>query len=395
MSHIKDRTLSAGVAAALPWLDRNTPVTQQVAADLSSHLLRNRTIGLNIHLDLKMIPVARALRTAGANLVVVGANPQTTRDDVAAAMVELGAEVYAWAGMSETDRTAALTWARERECEFICEMGGELIAASVTAAVRGTTPLRAAMEATGTGISRLQPLRIPFPVFNWDDLEIKQGLHNRYLVGLMVWNTYLNVTHLTLYGRRVLIIGYGLVGQGLAHYAQALGAQVLVCELNPVRQLTAIHAGCAVVALAEGLRISDVVITATGHDHVLGPQEFRLLRDGCMLGNAGHSNLEIDVPALRHHRMRPMGPALEEVDLGDRRIYLLAGGAMLNLAAGPGDPYDAFDLTSAVMLAGIEFMVRHHQDYPPGIHLLPPDLEQRIAALASQRPPAAHAGTPR
>lgn len=222
------------------------------------------------------------------------------------------------------------------------------------------------MEATGTGIARLQQLRLPIPVLNWDDLEIKQGLHNRYLVGLMVWNTYLNTTHLTLYGRRVLVVGYGLVGQGIAHYARVLGAQVLVRDLNPVRQLAAIHEGCTAVVLADGLRESDVVITATGRERVIGAQEFPQLRDRCMLANAGHSNLEIDVPALRRFRTSSLGPALAEVYLGDRRIYLLAGGAMLNLAAGPGDPYDAFDLTSALMLAGIEFMVRHHTEYPPG-----------------------------
>ncbi len=391
MSRIKDQTLSAGAAAALPWLDRNIPVTQQIATDLSPAVLRNHAICLNIHLDLKMIPVVRALRRAEARLVVVGANPHTTRDDVAAAMVALGAEVYAWAGMSEQDRHAAVAWALGRECKFICEIGGDVTAAALSGVTDRRGPLRAAMEATGTGITRLQQLRLSIPVFNWDDLEIKQGLHNRHLVGLMVWNTYLNVTHLTLYGRRVLVVGYGLVGQGIAHYARALGAQVLVCDLNPVRQLAAMHEGCDVVALAEGLRESDMVVTATGREGVIGAKEFLQLRDRCVLANVGHSNLEIDIPALRNYPRAELGPALEEVDLGDRRIYLLAEGAMLNLAAGPGDPYDAFDFTSAVMLAGIEFMVRHYADYPPGIHLLPEEVEQRIAALAMRsRPPRGH-----
>jgi adenosylhomocysteinase len=384
MSRIKDRSLSATATTALPWLDRNIPITQQIAQKLSPEVFRERTICLNIHLDLKMIPVVSALVNAGARLTVLGANPQTTRDEVAAAMVERGAELYAWAGMEESDHQRAIASALERDSEFICEMGGDLTAAAVAGSVGHKHTLKTAMEATGTGIVRLRQLRLPIPVFNWDDLEIKQGLHNRYLVGLMVWNTYFNVTHLTLYGRRVLVVGYGLVGQGIAQYARLLGAQVQVCDMNPVRQLTAIHDGCATVTLTEGLRISDIVITATGQERVIGSREFPCLRDRTVLANAGHSNLEIDVPALRRHRTTVLGPGLEEVEVEDRRLYLLAGGAMLNLAAGPGDPYDAFDVTSALMLAGIEFMVEHYADYPPGIHLLPAEVEHRIAELATR-----------
>lgn len=389
MSRIKDATLSASAISALVWLDRNTPVTHQIASELSADVLRNRTICLNIHLDLKMVPVIGALLHAGARLSVVGANPSTTRDEVAAAMAGLGAEVYAWAGMEEPDHQRAIDWAVERNCEFICEMGGDLTTATLTGTRSRKVALRAAMEATGTGIARLQGVELPIPVFNWDDLDIKQGLHNRYLVGLMVWITYFNATQLTLYGRRVLVVGYGLVGQGIAQYARLLGGQVRVCEINPVRQLTAIYNGCPVVALADGLADCDIVITATGRDHVIGVGEFPYLRDRTVLANAGHSNLEIDVPALRRYRTMSLGPAIEEIDIDGRHVYLLAGGAMLNLAAGPGDPYDAFDLTSGLMLAGIEFMVRHYADYPPGIHLLPKELEHRIASLGirSHRPP--------
>ncbi len=143
-------------------------------------------------------------------------------------MAELGAEVYAWAGMTDVDRRAGFAWALNHHCEFISEMGGELMAIAVEEFADRLGSLHAGMEATGTGIVRLQQVPLPFPVFNWDDLEIKQGLHNRYLVGLMLWNTYLNITHLTLHGRRVLVVGYGLVGEGIAQYARALGAHVLI-----------------------------------------------------------------------------------------------------------------------------------------------------------------------
>lgn len=212
---------------------------------------------------------------------------------------------------------------------------------------------------------------------------MKQGLHNRHLVGLMVWHTFINVTALTLYGRKVLVIGYGLVGQGIAEYARLLGAHVMVCDLDPVRLVLARQQGGEPVSMREGLARAAVVVTATGRDRVLGADDLRHLADGCILANAGHSSLEIDIPALRRFPTREVRPAIEEVAVEGKTVFLLAQGAMLNLAAGPGDPVDAFDLTSALMLAGIEFMVQHHAAFPAGIHLLPPEVQHRIAALAA------------
>ncbi len=385
MTRIKDPSLAAAAEAELPWLHRHIPLTRRVASGLSADAFRGRTICLNVHLDIKMVPIVDALTAAGATVLVLACNPQTTRDSVAAVMAARGASVYAWAGMSERDRRDAIHWALAHECEFVSEMGGDVLEAAVREGPAARLPLRAGMEATGTGILKLQGLALPVPVFDWDDLALKQGLHNRYLVGLMVWNTFLNVTSLTLYDRRVLVIGYGLVGQGVAEYARLLGARVMVCDLDPVRQMQARHHGCEVVSLVDGLPHAGVVVTATGREGVLGAPEVALLRDGCILANAGHSNAEIDVPALYRHSTRRIRPAVEEITLNGTMVYLLAGGAMINLAAGPGDPYDAFDLTSALMLAGIEFMIRRHADFPAGVHLLPAEVEQRIAGLAAVR----------
>jgi len=383
-SRITDPALAARAAAELPWLRRHTPLTAEAGRRLAAAGLRDRVIALNIHLDLKMIPVVEALLAAGARTLVLGCNPQTTRDEVAAFLHRAGAEVYAWAGMSEEERRRAMTWALAEGCEFVSEMGGELTALLLEQLPERVPQLRASMEATGTGIARLRRLEPPLPVFDWDGAGIKRGLHNRYLVGLMVWHTFIAVTQLALYDRRVAVAGYGLVGQGIAEYARLLGGRVSVSDPNPVRQLEARHQGCEVLPLPDALRAAEVVVTATGRDGVIGPELFPLLRDGCLLANAGHSNAEIDVPALRafpHARVRP---AIEEIALPGRRVYLLAGGAMLNLAAGMGDPYDAFDLTAALMLSGIGFMVRRHREFGPGIHPLPAEVEQEVAAMAAR-----------
>jgi len=395
MSRIKDASRGADAAAELVWLRRHLPLTEAVAAQFDPGLFRDRVIVLNIHLDLKMVPVVEALLGAGARLHIIGCNPATTRDDVAALMSAAGAQVFAWAGMTEPERQEALRWAAGAGGEFISEMGGELTALIVDEFPDRIPPLQASMEATGTGIALLRRRRLPIPVFNWDGMTLKQGLHNRYLVGLMVWHTFIAVTRLTLFDRRVAVIGYGLVGQGIAEYARLLGARVTVCDLDPVRQMQARHQGVDVAPLPDALRAAHIVVTATGRDGVIGPAEFPWLQDGCILANAGHSNGEIDVAALRRAAAVtspetaprgasvPLRPGLEEFVLGGRRLYLLAGGAMVNLAAGFGDPYDAFDLTSALMLAGIAYMLRHHRAFPPGLHLFPREVEQQVAALAA------------
>jgi len=245
MTRIKDASLAAAAEAELPWLHRHIPLTRRVGAELSAAAFRSRTICLNIHLDITMVPVVDALTAAGATILVLSGHPQTTRGSMAALMAARGAHVYAWAGMSEQ------------------------------------------------------------------------------------WNTFLNVTSLPLYGRRVLVVGYGPVGRGVAEDARLLGARVMVCDGDPGRQMQARHAGCEVVPPGEGLRRAGIVIPATGREGVIGEAESALLRDGC----------------------------------------ILAGGSMINLAAGPGDPYDAFDLASALMLAGI--------------HLFPAEVERRVAELAA------------
>ncbi len=366
-------------ADELEYLRQQTPLTRAVADRFRTRDLRGVRVAFAVHLDIKTVPVLEAVVQAGAEVFVVTANPATVRDEVCAYLQECGARVQAWSGMPESAWQESLAWALAARPHFLCEMGGEL----ASRAARDPGDVRAGMEATGTGIQRLRGLELPFPVLDWNALPLKEGLHNRYLVGLVTWTTFLHVARITLYGKRVLVVGYGPVGQGVAEYARLLGAVPVVAELSPDRQVLARHAGCEVLPLEQALPTAHVVVTATGREGVLRDEHFARLREGAFLLNVGHSNRELDTDALRRYPTRTLRPHVEEVSLPHGRVYLLAGGAMFNLAAGPGDPYDAFDLTSAIWLAGLAHLLDSGPGYPPGLHPMPRSVELEVAGLAA------------
>lgn len=371
-----------GFPEELEYLRQQTPLTARVAEALARRDLRGVRVAFSVHLDIKTVPVIEAVRRAGAEVLAVTCNPATVRDEVCEHLRGCGVRVRARAGMPDSEWEETFSWALEQRPHYLCEMGADLSTRAAADPERAGS-VRAAMEATGTGVQRLRERALPFPVLDWNALPLKEGLHNRYLVGLVTWTTFLEVARVTLYGKRVLVVGYGPVGQGVAEYARLLGALPVVAELSPDRRLLARHAGCEVRPLEEALPLADVVVTATGREGVVREEHFRLLRDGAFLLNVGHSNRELDTAALRKSPARRLRPHLEEVQLAGKRVYLLAGGAMFNLAAGPGDPYDAFDLTSALLLAGLAHLFDHGHRYPPGLHPMPHEVELEVARLAA------------
>ncbi|HET7480936.1 MAG TPA: NAD(P)-dependent oxidoreductase, partial [Rubrobacteraceae bacterium] len=244
----------------LAWMRAFTPATRASASALSS--LEGERVLTVCHLDLKMIPYFEALIDKGAEVWACAANPATTRNEVAERLNSIGVHVPARKDDPPGLHADHLSAAIEAAPTLLSEMG-----ADATAATGGRLEsVRGGLEATGTGIARIRDLDLSYPVFNWDGVPIKQGLHNRHLVGLMAANTFLNVAALSLYGRTVLVVGYGPVGRGVADAARSFGATVEVCDLDPSARLAAAHLGFATPGLEDGLSRADVVFTATGRD---------------------------------------------------------------------------------------------------------------------------------
>jgi len=365
----------------LRWIRARMPLTAASVAALPD--LREVRLACSMHLEEKMAPAVEGLLARGAQVFLTTCNPSTVRDDFVAWCRARGAHTAAWRGMSAAEaaeaRAQALAFAPTHLCEMGADLTGELLARGGPAAAR----VRAGLEATGSGTNRLAGLTLPYPVFNWDDLPIKEGLHNRHMVGLVMCHAFFERTRLTFHGMRVLVVGYGLVGQGVCHAVRAYGGQVIVAEQDPARALEAQFAGWSIEPLAEALARVDVVVTATGAAGVIGAAAFERLRDGAFLINVGHADQEIDVPALYRHEHESVLPFVEAVTLGSRRVYLFAGGSMANLSAGQGDSLNAFDVTLAAMVAGIGFIAGAGASYAPGLHMLPRSAWLPVAARAA------------
>ena len=361
---------------SLAWARLNMPLTQAACERLPD--LKGVRLACSVHLDLKMIPAFEACLERGADLFLTTCNKTTVRDEVVQYLVEKGATAHAWQGMNDADIQEGIKRALRWQPTHTCEMGADL---TVAAHERKETSIRVGLEATGSGISRLQGLDLRYPVFNWDDLPIKEGLHNRYLVGLSTWQTFCERTQLSLHGKHIVVIGHGLVGQGVAAAARAFGGSVSVVEKNPARKLEAIYAGWHTGDRLELSKHADIVVTATGVSNVIDEEVIQQLKPDCFLLNVGHVAAEIDLSALGTRR--EVIPFVEACGVEDKTLYLFAGGSMANLTAGHGDSLNAFDLTLAVMVAGLGFTISQRASWDAGVHLLPETVWQEVAAQAS------------
>jgi len=377
-SRIKNQDLVNNLdEGQLAWYQYISPITSHFANQITQRNYRGKRLAYWGHITgQNLIVMMSALKQAGAEIVIGACNVDSTDDVAAAYAASLGIYVFGWQGMSRSDYQENLAIVRSFEADYLCDMGGELCVAYLDK----KPPVNGALEATASGLHLLKKHQLPFPVFDWNSIPLKD-LHNRYHVGDTIWPAFNQLTGMSLYSRRVLILGCGPVGKGIAERARALGAVVLVTDLNPVRLLEASHLGCEPVSLEDGLIRSQIIVTATGIEGVLGEEQLLKVKPGTILFNAGHSNREIDIDWLYQQPHRQMKAHIEKFDLGDTYLFLLAQGSLLNLAGGAG-PFgmDQFDHYTAVMLLGIAWMFDGiPDDIAPGLQRYPVHLEREIA----------------
>jgi adenosylhomocysteinase len=329
-------------------------------------------IGCSLHVTAETANLVRALAAGGASVALCAPNPLSTQDDVAEALASDRIAVFARHG---EDPAAGLAAVIDSDPQLTMDDGADLVSALAA------QPLIGATEETTTGVIRARQLELAFPLIAINEGRAKDLFDNRYGTGQSTLDGVLRATNVLLAGRRVVVIGYGRCGRGVADRAAGAGAKVVVCEVDPLAALEAAMDGYEVMPALEAAAVGDLFVTATGNRDALRAEHFERMPDGAILCNAGHFDVEIDLSALPGER-REVRPQVEEVRLDDgRRLYLLAQGRVVNLAAAEGHPAAVMDVIFACQALAAECLVRGRDTLSPGVQPLPETIDREVARL--------------
>lgn len=375
--------------AQIEWVRRNSPVLDGYVRNLvSDGSLKGKRIAVVVHLEAKTAFLATILADAGAEVIVAGSNPRTTRGPVVQALKERGITVVAAPDGDHHSWEQELRAATELAPEYIIDDGAELTMRMMHHRPDLFKLLKGVSEETTTGTARLKAMQaeglLTFPTLTANDARCKHLFDNKFGTGQTTMQALLKMTNRKIAGAKVAVIGYGYVGRGIAQYAKAMGALTFVSETDPVRALEAHMDGHTVGSLATVLPEATMVVAATGGMRAVGARHFDFLRDDVVLANAGHHDLEIDVEALlaASTSKRDSREGVETFLLGNRKIHVLSGGALVNIAGGAGHPVEIMDLTFAVQALGTHYLMTTPLE--PGVHIIPKELDDSIAAAKLQ-----------
>ncbi|MGI9048556.1 MAG: adenosylhomocysteinase [Rubrobacteraceae bacterium] len=386
-SIIKDPDLAPEGHKKIDWVAGRSPVLGAIRDRyLDDGSLGNLTVGMVLPLEAKTAYLAAVLAGAGADVALAAPAPFFVQDDVAAALAERGVTVYASSGSPPEEAELEFGRVLDREPEVVIDDRAGLISL-LHAGRRDLLPnLRGASEQTTSGVTKLKAMEaageLEVPVIAANDARSKYLFDNRYGTGQSVLTAIMQNTNLMVGGKRVVVLGYGWCGKGVARYAAGLGARVTVCEVDPVKGLEAYADGFDVLPALEAAEMGEIFVTATGGRNVLSQAHFERMRDGAILANAGAWEVEINVEALTEAagEVREVRRNVEEfVMADDRRLYLVGGGMVVNLSAGDGHPVEIMDLSFAIQALCVHYLAGNHEDMSPGVHRLPREIDDEVA----------------
>ncbi len=368
----------------IEWAASHMPLLRGLQREFASEQpFRGRRISMSIHLEAKTACLAILLRDGGARMAVTGSNPLSTQDDVAQALAEEeGISVYARRGVSAQEYTDHLRQALSAHPDLVLDDGGDLVQILHEDGARGVL---GGCEETTTGVARLRRRasrgELAFPMFAVNDARMKCLFDNRHGTGQSVWDAMLRSTNLLIAGRSVVVAGYGWCGRGIALRARGLGARVTVTEVDPVKAIEAAMDGFSVAPMRQAIESADFVVTATGCIDVVSGDDLAVAKDGVLLANAGHFNVEINLDDLRRltRASRTVRPGIAEHTLANgRRIYLLGEGRLVNLVLGDGHPVEIMDISFALQALTLRHIVSHPK-LPPAVYAVPEEVDVEVA----------------
>jgi adenosylhomocysteinase len=373
--------------ARIEWARDQMPVLRSIGDRFERERpLDGVRVAACLHVTAETANLMSALMSGGAETALCAANPLSTRDEVAAALVEEGVAVQAVRGEDAETYARHVTALADWAPEVTLDDGADLLVLMHERVA--TESLVGGAEETTTGLLRLRRLeadgRLACPVLAVNESRTERTFNDRYGTGQSALDGILRATNLLLAGHTLVLLGYGFSGKGIAQRARGAGAAVIVCEVDPLRGLEARMDGFEVLPALEAAERGDLFVTVTGSRAVLRREHFERMKDGAVLANAGHFDVEIDLAALAElarGRVREVLPLVEQYDLGDRRLNLLARGRVVNLAAGEGHPAAVMDMSFANLALAVEHLVGHRGELEPGVLAVPREIDDQIARL--------------
>ncbi len=387
MSSVRDISLAPSGVHKIDWVKKNCPLLGSLEKDFERDLpFQGVRIALSIHLEAKTAYLCEVLAAGGAEMYITGSNPLSTQDDVAAALVEEGLNVWAWYGCTEEEYDANIQEVLSHDCQIIIDDGGDLVHMLHTKMRDKIPHVIGGCEETTTGIIRLLAMEkngeLGFPMVLVNNADCKHLFDNRYGTGQSVWDGINRTTNLIVAGKNVVVAGYGWCGKGVSMRAKGLGARVIVTEVDPVKAIEAVMDGFDVMPMREAAAIGDFFITVTGCAGVIGEEDFRVMKNGAVLCNAGHFDVEIDMKRLREialdtieQRKNITGWKISE----GKWIYVLAEGRLVNLAAGDGHPAEIMDMSFAIQALCARYLVEHAKDLDERLIPVPREIDLEVA----------------
>ena len=346
-------------------------------------------VALSVHLEAKTAYLCRVLAAGGANMYITGSNPLSTQDDVAAALVKGGLNVFAKHGASAEEYHAHIEKVLECGPNVIIDDGGDLVNTIHNEYPNLTSGVIGGCEETTTGIIRLKAMendgKLRFPMVAVNNAKCKYLFDNRYGTGQSVWNGINRTTNLIVAGKTAVVAGYGWCGKGVAMRAKGLGANVIVTEIDPIKGIEAVFDGFRVMPMREAAKYGDFFVTVTGCKDVITKEHFPLMKDGAVLANAGHFDVEINVKDLEAMTVEPAYEVRKNITTytmpNGKKINLLGEGRLVNLACGDGHPVEVMDLSFAMQFLAMKYLLEHKGELQNNLYVLPEELNTEIAAL--------------
>lgn len=384
---IRDINLAPSGEHKIDWVRKNCPLLRSLEEDFSKEQpFSGVRIALSIHLEAKTAYLCKVLAAGGAEMYITGSNPLSTQDDVAAALVKAGLNVFAWHGSTDEEYNRHITKVLENNCNIIIDDGGDLVNMLHTS-MRDRLPyVIGGCEETTTGIIRLAAMakedKLAFPMVMVNNADCKHLFDNRYGTGQSVWDGINRTTNLIVAGKIVVVAGYGWCGKGVSMRAKALGARVIITEIDPIKAIEAVMDGFDVMPMHEAAAVGDFFVTVTGCAGVITCEDMKVMKDGAILCNAGHFDVEIDMAGLRsmctdsfEQRNNIMGYTLEN----GRSIYVLGEGRLVNLACGDGHPAEIMDMSFAIQALSARYLVQHKDDLTEKLIVVPKEVDNEVA----------------